>query len=593
METANRSAPLDDALNTRLLAALPPRNTIEPRARIVDYEIVEMAVLFRSGELTSVQITVAYLNRISTLNGPFETYDENGGYNAFVRIDANEAMQQAALADAWIASQTDPRGPAPPLCGIPLGVKDTIGIKGRASKNGTQAYSTNFAINDATSVARLRAQGAVLIGHTICSEFSGDVIGQFAGNAWDPDRVPGGSSQGSAVAPIARLVAATLGEETSGSIIIPAAVNGVSAIKPSLGFVSGAGVMPLRAGWDTLGPMARSMRDASLILSIVGGLDRENDPQTLSAPMPLPELPIAARPGTTPLRGLKIGIPQTDWMTTPIRSPLESYGADHLAAFLRFKGELTSLGAQVVDFPGLDLSLAENTPYLTGIPFYSLVGEDGQNLLMINGAIGTTWPAQLETRHWLAIQEFAESLTNTEHRDFLLQRIGPQWSHDTASLIPAGVRVEAESRRRQQQQLYTQALDQEGIDFMMMLPVGGHVDPRFAQHYDRIPVRRSAVEAPNGLAWPVVTFPIGYGNNGVTSSMPVTAAFWGRRFDEALIVQAAIDFQKHFQAYHQAAPPDPDFSIKTRRPDDIPRVRDVPPACSADPTISLGNRSLP
>ncbi len=593
MSTSNRNYLLDDELNARLLATLPRRDTLKLRARIVDYEIVEMAVLFRTGELTSVQITVAYINRISTLNGSFETYDENGGYNAFIRIDANEALEQAALADIWLASQTDPRGPAPPLCGIPLGVKDTIGIKGRESKNGTQAFSTNFAINDATSVARLRAQGAVLVGHTICSELSGDVIGQFAGNAWDPDRVPGGSSQGSAVAPIARLVAATLGEETSGSIIIPAAVNGVSAIKPSPGFVSAAGVMPLRAGWDTLGPMARSMRDASLILAIVGGLDRENDPQTLSAPIPLPALPIAARPGKTPLLGLKIGIPQTDWMTTPIRSPLESYGADHRAAFLRFKSQLTALGAHVVDFPGLDLSLEQNAPYLSGIPFYSLKGEDGENLLMVNAALGTTWPAQLETRQWLAVQEFAESLTNTEHRDFLLKRISPQWSHDTASLIPAGVRVEAESRRRQQQQLYTQALDKEDIDFMMMLPVGGHVDPRFAEHYDRIPVRRSFVEAPNGLAWPVVTFPIGYGNTDVTSPMPITAAFWGRRFDEVLIVQAAIDFQDRFPEYHQAAPPDPDFSIRTRRPDNIPRVRDLPPTCSADPTISLGSRSLP
>ncbi|WP_240998312.1 amidase family protein, partial [Pseudomonas viridiflava] len=98
----------------------------------------------------------------------------------------------------------------------------------------------------------------IILGHTICSELSTHTVGQFAGYAWDPERVPGGSSQGSGVAPMARLCAAALGEETAGSIIIPAAANGASAIKPSLGLVSGAGVMPLRTGWDVVGPMARS-----------------------------------------------------------------------------------------------------------------------------------------------------------------------------------------------------------------------------------------------------------------------------------------------------------------------------------------------
>ncbi|WP_241005090.1 amidase family protein, partial [Pseudomonas viridiflava] len=107
-------------------------------------------------------------------------------------------------------------------------IKDSIAIQGLESKNGTQAFTTNLAARDATCTMRLRKQGAIILGHTICSELSTHTIGQFAGNAWDPERVPGGSSQGSGVAPMARFCAGALGEETAGSIIIPAAANGAS-----------------------------------------------------------------------------------------------------------------------------------------------------------------------------------------------------------------------------------------------------------------------------------------------------------------------------------------------------------------------------
>ncbi|WP_241000808.1 amidase family protein, partial [Pseudomonas viridiflava] len=114
---------------------------------------------------------IAYLARIYELNRPFEVYDDNGGFNAFVRIDAQEALSQARWADQWLNNPDDPRGPAPVLCGIALGCKDVIAICGRESKNGTRAFDTNVAHHDATIVARLREQGAVLLGHTICSEY--------------------------------------------------------------------------------------------------------------------------------------------------------------------------------------------------------------------------------------------------------------------------------------------------------------------------------------------------------------------------------------------------------------------------------------
>lgn len=342
------------------------RRQIKPQARLVDYSLVEMAALLRTGELTSQQITLAYLERIDQLNGPLETYNDNGGYNAFVRIDREQALAQSQDADAWINNPDDPRGIAPMLCGIPVGVKDSIGIVGLESKNGAPEFSTNFALRDATAVARLRAAGAVVLGHTICSRFSGSTVGDFGCNAWDVDKVPGGSSSGSAIAPIARLCVATVGEETGGSMIIPAAANGASAIKPSLGYVSTGGVMPLRIGWDVVGPMARSVQDAAHLLAAIQGPDPIGDPQTLYTPLPFPQMPTTPRPGETPLAGLTIGVPQTDWMSASDAPPGHTYDPDYGLAFERFKQQLQQLGASVLDFGGVNMADEANRLYYVG-----------------------------------------------------------------------------------------------------------------------------------------------------------------------------------------------------------------------------------
>ncbi|WP_229631247.1 amidase [Pseudomonas syringae] len=428
MESAllDKSEARQHANNLRLLAALPCSASIERRERIVDYDIVELAALLREDNpqgLTAEQVFVEYWSRITQLNGPEEIYGDNGKYNAFVRLEHFSALlEQARLADRWLTSQDDERGPAPPLCGIPFGIKDSFAIQGLESKNGTQAFSGNLALRDATCVARLRAQGALIIGHTICSELSTHTVGQFAGNAWDPTRTPGGSSQGSGVAPVARLCAAALGEETAGSIIIPAAANGASVIKPSLGLVSGAGVMPLRTGWDVVGPMARSIRDASLILSIIAGPDGENDPQSLSAPSIGEQLSITPTPGSLPLEGLTIGIPQTDWMSSPGHPPAQSYDEDYSAAFVRFKDQLAALGAKVVDFPWLDAGAPENTPYTAPEPIHDVLNSDGSILMSVNAQAVTSYANQLETRHWSAVRDFAGSLENEDDREYLLRR---------------------------------------------------------------------------------------------------------------------------------------------------------------------------
>ncbi len=578
--------PEEQALNARLLAALPRGTSINKRDRIVDYEVVEMAALFREGnpdKLTAEQVLVAYLNRIGEFNGTFETYDENGGYNAFVRIDVQEALDQAKLADAWLNNPNDQRGPAPPLCGIPMGVKDSIGIQGRESKNGTHTFSGNVAVQDATCVAKLRAQGAVLIGHTICSEYSGTIDGDFGGNAWDPTRVPGGSSSGSAIAPVARLCAGALGEETGGSLIIPAAANGASGIKPSLGLVSTAGVMPLTMGFDVVGPIARSVRDASLILSLISGIDQFNDPLTLSAPIPALQLPITASGGDRPLQGLTIGIPQTDWMSLRMDAPADTYDADYLKAFDDLKEQLIALGANLIDFPGLDMMIPDNCTYYMGLPIYMIDDPSGYPTA-VSVVAATSYPRHYEADYWQAIITF--SLTRPpEVQQELRRKYDPQFPHSIVSRLPFSATIGAENRRRQQQALWQAALDDYGVDFMLVLPLGSHVGLRFDSDQSKTGIqnRRQWHDLPNALGWPMVTFPIGYGSEGVAMTLPVNAAFWGPRFSEVLITQAAIDYQARHPEHHHQAPPDPVFG--PMRPLTSPRVREVTPDNATDPLI--------
>lgn len=587
-----RFTPEEHALNARLLAALPPRDSIRPRERDVDYEIVEMAVLFREGELTSQKITQDYLDRITDFNGTFETYDENGGYNAFVRIDRMEALEQARLADEWLKSPDDERGPAPPLCGIPMGVKDSIGIHRRESTNGSEDYRTNVALKDATCVAKLRAQGTVLLGHNMCSEYSGSTHGDFDGSAWDPARVPGGSSSGSGIAPIARLCAASLGEETGGSLVFPASANGSSAIKPSLGLVSTAGLMDATPGWDVIGPMARSARDASLILALIAGVDQANDPLTLSATIPGLVLPTKATIGPQPLEGLVIGIPQNDRMTDDSgQPPAETYDADYRSAFERFKDQLSALGAEVIEFPGVDRSDIANCPYSGNEILIDIEYEPGQSQPLTPFTV-TSYCNKFAKYVFQAVTNFA--LTRPpEPQARLLSQYRVSFFHAVIEKIPLWVRIDVERRRRQEQAIWQQALNEHNVDFMLVLQLGSHIGLRFPRSPDDhgLQNRRIDIGLPNNLGWPMVTFPIGYGSTGVPLELPITAAFWGPRFSEVQIIQAAIDFQSRHPEYHNAAPPDPIFGPATKRPAHMPRVRELTAQTSCDPAFTHG-RSL-
>ena len=546
----------------RASSALPDARALKSSRRdLIDHEVVELAAMLQVGIVSSVELTQAYLDRIKKLNGPFETYADNGLYNAFVRIDEGIAMADARAADQRLAAARR-RGPAAPyLCGIPMGFKDSIATQGFKQQNGTTAFAGNVALQNSTPVGRLRAQGVVALGITVCSAYSGTIAGTFAGNAWNLDYVPGGSSQGSGVATVARLAAATLGEETGGSIIFPAACNGASAIKPSLGLGSTAGVMPLSPSYDVIGPICRSGRDAALIMNAILGPDPDGDPQTTFAPIPFPQIPLTSRPGWRPLQGLTIGINKKDWLTTPAGTqqnvdPQSLYAPSHQRALSRFIGELQSLGAQVKEFDGADFLVfneAEN-PYYNNPDVLQVI--DGSNISPSAAVIN---PNRYDIRYIDAIADFAADKAADQRAALLAQygrRPGGATTGDrtfaaaTAVLagVTASVRAEGERRRRQWAANYKRRFDEAGVDFMLVMSLGDKPALRATQQYA---VRRNNQLA-NSMSFPMVSFPIDY-----VDGLPINVEFKGPRFSEPMLTQAMIDYQARYPQYNAARPADP------------------------------------
>jgi aspartyl-tRNA(Asn)/glutamyl-tRNA(Gln) amidotransferase subunit A len=218
----------------------------------------EQARLVRDGEATSLELVERTLGRIGELDGRV---------GAFVAVLGERALAEAAERDA-----ARRRGRAlGPLHGVPVAVKDLIDVAGAVTAAGSPKLAGNLAAADAEVVARLRAAGAVVVGKTRTHEFAYGVVTPGTANPWDPDRIAGGSSGGSAAAVAAGLVPAALGSDTAGSIRIPAACCGVVGLKPTWGRVPITGVWPLSWSCDHVGPIAGSVADVALLDAALAG----------------------------------------------------------------------------------------------------------------------------------------------------------------------------------------------------------------------------------------------------------------------------------------------------------------------------------
>ena len=258
--------------------------------------IGEAAPLIAAGDLSPVELTRAYLDRIAAIDGRLDSY---------VTLTSELALSQARQAEAEIAAGNY-RGP---LHGIPIALKDlydTAGIKTTAMSRVTPDRVPD---KDATTVAKLYAAGVVLLGKLAMHEFAlggPDFTSLFppARNPWNTEHMPGGSSSGSGAAVAAGLCMGALGSDTGGSIRGPASMCGIVGIKPTFGRVSNYGVVPLSWSQDHCGPMTWTVEDTAIMLQAIAGHDPK-DPTT--ADVPVPDYLAALRDG---VRGLTVGVPR-------------------------------------------------------------------------------------------------------------------------------------------------------------------------------------------------------------------------------------------------------------------------------------------
>ena len=257
--------------------------------------VTELSAALASRKVSSVELTRLFLDRIQLLNGRL---------NAFITVDREHSLAQARVAD-----QRRARGDAGPLTGIPVAHKDIFCTKGMRTTCGSRMLEGFSSPYDAHVVERLNAAGAVLLGKTNMDEFamgSSSETSYFGPvrNPWDAARVPGGSSGGSAAAVAARMTPAATGTDTGGSIRQPAALTGVSGLKPTYGLVSRYGMIAFASSLDQGGPMGKSAADLALLMNAITGFDAR-DSTSLERP---PE--DYGRELALELAGLRIGLPK-------------------------------------------------------------------------------------------------------------------------------------------------------------------------------------------------------------------------------------------------------------------------------------------
>jgi aspartyl-tRNA(Asn)/glutamyl-tRNA(Gln) amidotransferase subunit A len=323
---------------------------------MINASLKELATRLGAKEISSVELTQLFLDRIERLNPEI---------NAYITVDPEKSLNQARAADALIA-----QGKIGPLTGIPIAQKDIFCAKGWKTTCGSKMLNNFTAPYDAHVIGQFNAAGAVNLGKTNMDEFamgSSNETSYFGKvkNPWDKLRVPGGSSGGSAAAVAARLCAAATGTDTGGSIRQPASLCGFTGLKPTYGVVSRYGMIAFASSLDQAGPMAKSAEDCALMMNVMAGFD-ERDSTSLQR-----DKEDYARDLNQPLTGLKIGLPK-EYFAEGLDAGVAKVVEEAIAQYRK-------LGAEIVD-----ISLPNNR---LAIPVYYVIApaEASSNLSRYDG----------------------------------------------------------------------------------------------------------------------------------------------------------------------------------------------------------------
>ncbi|MCG6885707.1 MAG: Asp-tRNA(Asn)/Glu-tRNA(Gln) amidotransferase subunit GatA [Proteobacteria bacterium] len=475
--------------------------------------IAQLAAGLRAGEYSSQELTRAILDRIARLDGRL---------NSFITVSDELALEQARLADQRLAA-----GEAGPLTGIPVAQKDIFCSDGVLTTCGSRMLENFVAPYDATVVERFNAAGAVLAGKTNMDEFAMGSSNETSyydpvRNPWNTDTVPGGSSGGSAAAVAARLVPGSTGTDTGGSIRQPAALCGITGLKPTYGRVSRYGMIAFASSLDQAGPLARSAEDAAILLGAMAGFD-ERDSTSIEHPVPDYTATLA-----NDLKGLKVGLPR-EYFSVGLDSEV---GKAVEAAIDEYK----RIGVEMVDISLPNTHLA--------VPAYYVVApaECSSNLSRFDGV------------------RFGHRCDNPKDLEDLYKRsrgegFGPEVKRRImigTYALSAGYYdayyLKAQKVRRLISDDFRQAFEQVDV---IMGPTSPSVAFKLGERTDDpITMYLSDIYtiAVNLAGLPGMSIPAGFANQ-----LPVGLQIIGNYFDEARLLNVAHQFQQ-VTDYHQQIP---------------------------------------
>jgi len=318
--------------------------------------IKELSEKLRKKETSSVEATKAYLKRID---------ETEGKVHAFITVTPDDALQMAEAADKRIAA-----GQAAPLTGIPIALKDIFCTKGVRTTCSSKILENFVPPYDATVARKLKEAGAVILGKNNMDEFAMGSSTENSAfhktlNPWALDRVPGGSSGGSAAAVAAGECAASMGTDTGGSIRQPASCCGVVGLKPTYGRVSRFGMIAFASSLDQAGPLTRSVEDAAIVLQAIAGHDKSD---STSIDTPVPDYLAGIGKG---VKGLKVGIPKEYF--------IEGMDPDVESAIRKALDVLKGLGAELVEVT------LPHTQYAVAVYYLVATAEASSNLARYDG----------------------------------------------------------------------------------------------------------------------------------------------------------------------------------------------------------------
>ncbi len=477
---------------------------------LTDLTLRQISTYLRTGETSSREITQEFLGRIERLNPQL---------HAFLTLMPDRALARADTADKrLVAWRKDPSEPLPALLGLPIAVKDVLCVAGVRCTCGSRILENFVPPFTATAVERLLAAGVIILGKTNTDEFAMGSSTENSAygpthNPWDLDRVPGGSSGGSAAAVAARLAPLALGTDTGGSVRQPASFCGVTGIKPTYGRISRYGLVAYGSSLDVVGVLGRSVEDIVPLFTLMAGHDPRD---ATSVDLDVPEIHLDSK---AELSNLRVGVPK-EYFIEGIQPEVESVVRGAIAT-------LESLGAEVkpVNLP--------HTQYALPVYYLLAPAEASANLARYDGVrYGPRLPAE-------------------EMWDVFRLTRGEKFGHEVKRRIMLGTYAlsagyydayygQAQKVRTLIKSDFEFAFESVDVIAAPVAPttafrIGEHTDDPLAMYLEDV------FTLPANLAGvPALSFPVGFDSQ----RLPVGMQLMGPNFQEAVLFQIAHVYQQ-------------------------------------------------